>query len=338
MVRGSRRILCGLAAAIALLAAPLTAQGYTIGSNLLATPNGGVCSLSGSGEASCSFVQVGLADVHTSPGGVRASAPGVITRWSISTGLATPATASVKVRLRILEASGVSRVFGASSYEELPLNRPGVHVLPARLPIAGSRQYVVVDTAVSGRGEGEAAAPFAHRASGIGSVWKWTPALSEGLVPPASGEGDLELLVNATVERDRDRDGFGDRSQDRCPKDPTRQADCDRRPPRIKIFYAKHQNFLGTRRVVVRVRSNEAASAYASSQLDLPGETWGLDADERRVREGGVTKLVMHLPSRPRRVGERALTSGKRIRVKVFVAATDLAGNKTRFRVVRIKP
>jgi hypothetical protein len=35
-----------------------------------------------------------------------------------------------------------------------------------------------------------------------------------------------ELLYNASIERDKDGDGFGDATQDHCPKDPDRRAGC----------------------------------------------------------------------------------------------------------------
>jgi hypothetical protein len=44
-----------------------------------------------------------------------------------------------------------------------------------------------------------------------------------------SGTG--ELLVQASVEPDRDRDGFGDETQDKCPSQASTSGECDRTAP-----------------------------------------------------------------------------------------------------------
>src|SRR6186997_3295986 len=120
----------------ALAMPPASSAGVrTVGSNLKAAANGGACASVAAGETSCSLVQEGLADGHAAIGGVQPRRLGVVTSWKISTGPATPATTSVEVRLRIIQAGGVSYAYGASAYEELPLSEPGVHVMPARLPI-----------------------------------------------------------------------------------------------------------------------------------------------------------------------------------------------------------
>ena len=55
----------------------------------------------------------------------------------------------------------------------------------------------------------------------------WIPPLGpERVRADDSGSRDYELLYNAVVERDRDRDGFGDVTQDKCPKDPDKQEGC----------------------------------------------------------------------------------------------------------------
>jgi hypothetical protein len=329
-----------LLAAFALLPAS-SAPATTIGSNLLSVPNGGACPLSEAGETSCSFVQESLADGHAAPGGVRNSTAGVITGYRVSTGLATPATASARVRIRTLDAGGVSYVYDPTPYEELPLDQPGVHAFPTRLPIDRESAYLVIDTAVTGRGGGEAAAPFAHRASRAGNVWKWVPALSERLVPQSESEGDLELLLNATIEPDRDRDGYGDRTQDACPEDPKRQADCDRRPPRTKLTYRIRQGFLRTGKVVVRLRSSEAGRVLAHGQIDIdagPNVVWGINPARKPVRKGGRATLVLRVPPRAREAAARSFAHGRHVVARVFVYATDAAGNESGTSVATIRP
>ncbi|HEX8050829.1 MAG TPA: hypothetical protein VF504_05125 [Solirubrobacterales bacterium] len=322
------------------LAAASPALGVTIGSNLSVAVNAGVCPLSGSGETSCSYVQEGLADDHTALGGVQPRGRfGVITRWKVSTGPATPATAGVKVRLRIIQAGGVSYAYGASPYEELPLGEPGIHVFPARLSIDEAKQYVGIDTIVTGSGGGEAAAPFAYRASGAGTVWKWIPGLSEGVLPQSDAEGDLELLFNADIEPDRDHDGYGDKTQDACPEDPRRQADCDRTPPRTYLTYPQRQDFLAKKKAVVWLRSNENGRAYASGQIEIRGGAiWGIYSDSGPIRRGEKRKLVLRIPGKARAAAAQAFANGRRVVLKVTASADDGAGNRSGATVATIRP
>jgi hypothetical protein len=337
----SRRIAAiALALSVLPLAAASSASAVMVGSNLIAAPSGGACPTSASGEASCSFVQAGLADGHIAPGGVQPTGFGVITSWRIVTGPATPATTGAKVRLRIIQTGGAGYAYGASPWEELPLSEPGIHVLPARLPIDEDKEVIGIDTVVTGSGAGEAAAPFAYRASGAGSVWKYVPGLKEGRLPLSTNEGDLELLFNATVEPDRDHDGYGDMTQDRCPKDPRHHVHCDRRPPRTKLSYARRQDFLRTKKVVVHVRSSETGRVYASGQLEIPGPsvTWGIYSDHEYVREGQRATLVLRVPAQALEHAARSFAHGRRVFAKVFVSAADRSGNQSRLVRAIVEP
>lgn len=324
---------------LALTAASPVAA-VTVGSNLAATPDGGVCPTSSAGAASCSFVQAYLAKGQAAPGGVQPEDLGVITGWKIATGPATPATKAVKARLRIIQTGGVSYAYGTSPYEELPLGRPGIHTFPARLPIDEDKQNIGIDTVVTGGGEGEAAAPFAYRASRVGVVWKWVPGLSEGLLPLNDSEGDLELLFNATVEPDRDHDEYGDITQDRCPKDPNHHVHCDRHPPRTKPAYAHRQDFLRTGKVVIRVRSSEAGRIYADGQIEIPtpSVTWGIYSDRKGVSKGGWATLTLRVPAQAREHAARSFAHGRRVFAKVFISASDQAGNQSCNVVAVVKP
>ncbi len=55
----------------------------------------------------------------------------------------------------------------------------------------------------------------------------WIPPLAAEQRPSTNDtEYDYQLLYNAVIERDADGDGFGDATQDDCPKDPGRQKGC----------------------------------------------------------------------------------------------------------------
>ncbi len=328
-----------LAAALVLLSGA-SASAQQFGSNLQAAPNTGICAVpSGSSrEASCTFSQSLLADGHAASGGVQPGEreSGVITRFRVASGTPTPGTEGVKVRLRLL---GLSRGFaftGGRPYMNLPLT-PGVHEFPASFPTDGLS--IGLDTVVTGT-PGEAAAPIGHAESGIGAFDKWAPSLPEstnGSPGPVQEAG--ELLFNVVVEPDRDHDGYGDKTQDRCPEDPSRHAHCDRIPPRTKLTYAPGQDFLRTKKIVVYVRANETGTVSASGQIDIQGvATWGIYSDSARVGKGDKRKLVLRVPANAREAAARSFAHGRRVTAAVSAFATDRYGNESGSTVATIRP
>ena len=61
----------------------------------------------------------------------------------------------------------------------------------------------------------------------LATTYFFSPALADGITgtpQTSSAAAIVQLLANATVEADSDRDGFGDDTQDSCDDDSTRQA------------------------------------------------------------------------------------------------------------------
>lgn len=329
--------MAAMAGALVLLTAS-PASAITIGSNLQSPANGGICpTVSGVTEVSCTYLPFKLADSHTASGGQRLFEPLVVTSWRVSSGLPSPGTVSVKLRLRAMRLGKGPAAGLGTPFVDLPLAEPGVHVFKSQLPLNGS-QEIGLDAVVAGLGDG-ASAPIAHRESGVGEVAFWRPSLGEETVArPFALERDTELLLSATVEPDKDRDGYGDRTQDECPGNPERQDRCDVRPPRVKLIYAPRQDFLSSGPVVVRVRANEDVSLYAPGQIDLPGIGYGIHAVWAEADKGERKTLRLRVPRKAREHVSRAYGNGKSVIAKVRVYATDEAGNKTGPLIARIKP
>lgn len=312
---------------------PAGASGRRLGSTLYEPADTGVCSVpAGSLEASCTEAQAASGFDLTKLGGV-------ITRWSVVSGIAPPATTGVKLRLRILR--GTEAVPGAHSpYVDLPLDQPGRHVFASRIPI-GESARIGLDLRVRGDGGGPAAAPLANAEDLAGRVGEWSPPLAGGEDrPPRAYHRDTELLLSASVERDRDRDGFGDRTQDRCPFDPRRRGPCppDRVPPRIELDFAERQDFLDDGYLRVRVRPDEFVTVGVAGKLDLPDVTWGISGSETKVRGGADTSLFLWVAGDARRAAKRALTAGRPFLVRAYLYATDASGNESRRKHFVIKP
>jgi hypothetical protein len=97
--------------------------------------------------------------------------------------------------------------------------------------------------------------------SGSKFSWQFTPPLVQGAGARTSTEPTGELLVAARIERDRDHDGFGDETQDRCPRQATTHGQC--RPPKIT-----HVRVSGGK---VKYRLNERASMKFTLQRATGG-------------------------------------------------------------------
>jgi hypothetical protein len=338
---GRREIVTAALVTALVLLPGASASGQQFGSNLQATPNAGLCPVpSGSSrETSCTFTQQTLADGHAVPGGVQPQEldRGVITGFRVASGVPTPGTETVKVRLRQLGIHHGFALTGGLPFVDLPLT-PGIHEFPTSFPILGLS--LGLDTVVTGA-PGEAAAPIGHTESGVGTLDKWVPSLPDSTDPfPTPAQENGELLFNVVVEPDRDNDGYGDKTQDQCPEDPRRQAHCDRRPPRTKLTYARRQNFLGSKKVVVHVRSNETGEIQASGQIEIPGPsvTWGIYSDHKRLGKGDKVTLVLRVPAQAREHAARSFAHGRSVFAKVFVSAVDRFGNRSRLVVARVKP
>jgi len=321
-------------ALLALLTVPLARASF-LGSDLESTPDTGVCYTTGlAPEASCTESQLQLTRAHIASGGLLAASHGVITSWRVASGPASPATAGVQLRLRVLRG-GAPVAGDGSPYVSLPLAEPGVHRFPTRLPIERNGE-LGLDVVVLGSGGGVGSAPIAHTDSGLGEIAEWVPPLATRAQPVTAYQGDTELLLGARVEPDLDRDAYGDQSQDRCPYDPRRHTPClpDHLRPGIEVDYDRRQDFLATRKASLRVRPSEFSRVVASGQMELPTTTWGIYSASAWVRQGSA-KLVLRIPPRALKAGRAALARGARVSVRSFVTVIDASGNRTH-RTVRI--
>jgi hypothetical protein len=334
-----------LAVAVSCAAAGQTSAAVTVGSNLLSTPNAGVCGFESAAvtDRPCTVSQSWLAYGRVSPAGLRAPMSGVITRWALLSGPATPGTASVKLRLRTI---GASQGGASGELVDLPLNPPGeqsYRSFPARLPVYQG-QAVGLTALVSGRGEGPASVPIAYQGPEIGAVDFWESALAEGTTGIWYQQEQTELLMNAEIEPDVDGDGYGDDSQDLCPTDRSRQGPCalrDLQPPLTRLTYRSSQDFLERGAVVLRLRSSELGTAFARARLKIEGRrgaTYDLPSDSKSVGARSTSTLRLRLGKAVRQAAARAVAQGKKVVVVATAFVTDLAGNRGGVTVVTVRP
>jgi hypothetical protein len=135
----------------------------------------------------------------------------------------------------------------------------------------------------------------------------------------STGDSGGELLVQAQIERDADRDGFGDETQDRCKNQAGGANGCDRVKPVLRGLKA------GKRKVSYRL------SERARVSLKI------------QRKSGRRYKKVRTLSVRGKK-GRNAIRTSKRLRkllhsgrYRVVAQARDGAGNKSAKKVVRFR-
>lgn len=186
----------------------------TLASDLRTAPGGDdwYCTGSGPESQSCSFVLTRLPEVDRL---VKAPFDGVVTSWQVR-GAGGP--------IRLIVVRGEFRPGGRSSLEwvqgsaEQQVRSRAHHQFRTRLEIRKG-DAVGMQFSVGAYGN----APYSD------GTWleEWIPPLAtERVRSDDTSTQNYELLYNASIERDRDSDGFGDVTQDDCPEDPDRQEGC----------------------------------------------------------------------------------------------------------------
>lgn len=142
---------------------------------------------------------------------------GVITKWTVRT------DANVApIKLKVLHAlgGGSYRVVGESA--AVTPNPNSTQTFSTRIPV-GTGDYLGISVL-----SGSADCRFATGAYGdaVRETSTGDPAVGSTITFP-TGHPNSRLDVSAVVEPDKDGDGFGDTSEDRCPTDPTTQGQCE---------------------------------------------------------------------------------------------------------------
>jgi TIR domain len=185
----------------------------TLGSDLRTAPSEEPWTCTGSDATEpCSFVLTQLPEQDTP---LRAPFDGVVTSWQVR-GASGP--------MRLIVVRGTFRPKGHSSLE-------AVETSDEEQPHGGDRERfntrleirrgdgVGLQLSIGGTGN----APYSQ------GTWleEWIPPLgAKRVVSDDSSTQSYQVLYNATVERDKDGDGYGDVTQDKCPKDADKQDAC----------------------------------------------------------------------------------------------------------------
>ena len=326
------RLAPATAAACGLLAMPAPSlAATTFGSRLDQDPVGsGECVSLDTPCTLVSFIHPSAVNGDPYEGG--APVAGVITRLRIRAFV--PGALPVTVTFRLADitrpnpldtTSALATAAGTGPSVTIPptggaLNTP-VHEFSARLPVRAGNHLAIDATNVR-----------ATVNIGGNFTYLFFPPLLPREAARSSNSTAGELLVQADIEPDDDGDGFGDETQDGCPRQRTTQAGCDNKPPAVRRLRVAGRN--------VRYRLSEASTVRFQVQTPAPGRRVGgrcrLETSQNRVRpsctryvqlgagfsgpgDAGRNRRLL-----PQRLGGRPLAGGP---FRVVMTVRDEAGN-----------
>jgi hypothetical protein len=224
--------LAAAAIAAAALALPAAGQAATsFGSPLTETPNNAgnpnVTQCQNPPQATpCTRVLTALNKSSNFP--VTAPADGVVTKFRIKTQSADTVTFRIARLTGPLGQSALGQSVGTGPTVTTQGNQNAIQEFGnARIPVRAG-DHVAVDSS-------DLSAQFGD--NGSTKQYQYVPPLVDGQAARTSTENENEeLLVQAVIEPDSDKDGFGDETQDQCPTDPSTAGTCptpDNAAPRL---------------------------------------------------------------------------------------------------------
>jgi uncharacterized repeat protein (TIGR01451 family) len=214
-LRSGRTWLAAAAAVLGLALAPAGASAVTtIGSDLTRTPTyANTCS--GNSSDTCTWSNI---TIPMRP--AQAPSSGVIVRWRVRGATDNAGFASATLRVIHKTSNGPPALYqrtSDSSVGALPVGAVATSTFAVNpgMPIGAGDQVGL---------EGQFAHWTIFAVHTGGNSIRWFPALGTTPTPSTFSNPDSEMTVNADVEPDADRDGYGDETQDQCPNDPSLHA------------------------------------------------------------------------------------------------------------------
>jgi hypothetical protein len=251
----------------------------------------------------------------------------VITSWKVRVG---PGIAPLPQRLEVYRVLNEEQDYRKEADSATVILGEGLNVFPTRIPVQSWTGYLGL--------YGANGTLVCNPAPQLAGSFEGAAAIGETRrVKSVIGLG---VPVTATVEDDRDRDGYGDETQDQCPKNPILHEGC---PP--VQFTSRTQ--AKQKSIVVQVGVSSEAT------IDVYGQVgWGFKPNPKLKTAGAKpTRLIIGLSGPKKTVlpGKRVpfrvplrkavlrrlsrLTPQESLTAKLTVSCTDLAGRVKKQRV-----
>jgi len=307
----------------ALASAALAISAALPASAAAATDFGDDCSAS-SGEPDHTVLQLSRNSGSTLP--LTAPGYGIVTSWTvrIAPGFAIQAAPVRLLLLRPTTNSSEFRIVGESADSVA-----GQLVFTAKTRIvveAGDRLGLY-----SSRGSGTPVCNTGVAGDELGFL---LGAAAPGSTHMFTSQAGFRVPVSATLEADRDGDGYGDETQDACPQSGLYHEAC----PRLTLDIASAR--VRTHSIVLRIRASTEATAHVFGQVgwgfqsprkplpphDKPTRLIvGLRGGTKTVVPGRATVFRVQLPKAVlRRLGR--ISPKKELKAKLTASASELSG------------
>jgi len=309
---------CGVAlivialAVASLIAAPGAIAGTEVGNDCLAN-----------GYAS-GFTLLQLEKAGGSALPLSAPSAGVVTKWKVNSGL----TSILAENLRVFRATGKPSEFRTIADSGTEAVLPGANVFHARIPVRTGDRFGVFAASPSG-------ALYCTTANPADVMGALAFDGAVGSTQAFTSNPSFQVAVSALVERDADGDGYGDETQDGCPRGRAYHGEC----PRVRL------------NAVAKVKRHAIVllvTASSEAYVDVYGQVgWGfkpaakpagrrarptrlivaLSGGKKHIGTGATTRFKIPLPKAVlRRLG--GLAPDESLTAKITAAATDLAGRR----------
>lgn len=235
-----------------------------------------------------------------------APANGVITKWKVNV---VPTSVTIPTALKVVRqtSSGILVLAEASG-----VVTGGTNAFDARIPVqAGDRLGIYGPGADIGTLYCETA-ETAHIASFI-------PGPVGSTNPYEDGDAPIRVPMVGVLEPDVDNDGYGDETQDKCPRSPALQAPCP-------IVTLDAVGLPGAKSVTVMVATSTATPVSVKGVVKLgKGKKATLKAGTKTVAAGQLVRFKLKFNSKlTERLEE--LEPSKKLTLKITASATDAVG------------
>jgi hypothetical protein len=315
----------GVSVLVALAALLLTAPGASA-----ATEAGWRCTANGS-ETNLTLLATGSSGIPMMPS-IPPEGPKVITGWKVQVG---PGLGPVPQRLEVFEVRSEFSDYEKIGESALETLVEGTNSFSTRIP---------VDEGDSVGLYGPSGTLLCGKESGAISML-YEGAVATGETKQFKGAIEVGTPVTVTVEDDRDGDGYGDETQDRCPTSAAYQGDCP-------VVALTANGKARKRSILVRVSASSQASVQILGQVGWnfqpkrkpkPGKgktarlIVALSGGTKTVLPGETARFAIPLPKTVlRRLGR--IEPSKSLKAKITVLATSLANQTfSRRLVVKLK-
>jgi hypothetical protein len=290
--------------AVSLLAASSASAATEVGSNCLANTGTG-------GNATA----VQLAKVTGDSLPIAAPISGVVTKWKVNSGI----EGAFAQQLKVLRPAGNAKTFLTVAESAAGQVVKGQNSFAAQIPVqAGDRFGVAANS-----GAAILFCATANAGDAMGLISANVTVGSTNEFPPTTS---LIAAISATIEPDADNDGFGDETQDKCPRSAAiQQVAC----PLITLGgLGKLKK--GSAQILVSASSQAPVTVFGSVKIPKKGKKGKarqitLQGGTQSVSPGTVIPFNLVFPP-TLKSALAALPPSKSLPLFVTMATTDLAG------------